>query len=169
MQVVFYGYGTGWHWCYYYSLTCQILAMFVNFYALRYRLSVWDAFPLVKAWNFMDVFSVYLEILLPVPGFFWKKMLHLVPFKSPAWTLLYFYIIVRHFPCGEIDCTCLQTCKSDSLYLLTVLFTLKMCFHMQLCACARAFQLVTVCMCACIHNSSPLIGVLLCRPHALCS
>jgi hypothetical protein len=90
MQVVFYGYGygTGWHWCYYYTLTCQVIAILLNPYALQYRLSVWDAFPLVKAWNFMIAFSVYIEILLPVRGFFWKKMLNLVPFESLTWILV---------------------------------------------------------------------------------
>jgi hypothetical protein len=59
---------------------------------------MWNAFILVKAWTFMIVLAVYVELLLPIPGFMAKEMLHLVPFRSPAWTLAYLYLFVRHFP-----------------------------------------------------------------------
>jgi hypothetical protein len=110
MQFVVYGYGTGWHWCYYYSLACHTLNEIVSFYVLRYRLSVWEAFPLVKAWNLMSALSVHICFLVPISGFLSKKFLHLVPFQSPTWTLVYFYVTVRHFHCGLSDCAHMQTC-----------------------------------------------------------
>jgi hypothetical protein len=108
MQVVFYGYGTGWHWCYYLTLVGQTVACFSFLYGLRYRLSEWDAFPLVKVANFLMGFSIYVEVLLPIPGFLTKKMIHLVPFQSPTWTLMFLYVMVRHIPCGISVCACLQ-------------------------------------------------------------
>jgi hypothetical protein len=118
MQFVVFGYGTGWHWCYYYTLAVQTLNVFVSFYALRYRLSVWEAFPLVKAWNVLSALSVHICFFLPIAGFLSKKLLHLVPFQSPTWTLVYFYVTVRNLHCGQSDCACkhvapvsLRTCQ----------------------------------------------------------
>jgi hypothetical protein len=101
MQVVFYGYGTGWHWCYYFPLTVQLLTSVFTLYGLRYRPAMWNTFTLVKAWTLIVVLAVYVEILLPMPGFMAKQMLHLVPFRSPAWTLTYFNLFVWHL---LIDC-----------------------------------------------------------------
>jgi hypothetical protein len=100
MQFVFYGYGTGWHWCYYLPLTAQAFNSIFGLFALRYRPAIWNAFPLVKASTAMIILSIYIEGLLPIPGFVTAKLLHLVPFRSPSWTLVYYYIIVWHFPCG---------------------------------------------------------------------
>jgi hypothetical protein len=100
MQIMFYGYGTGWHWCYYLPLTVQIVNSILGLFSLRSRPAVWNAFPLVKAYTAMIYLAIYIEVVLPIPGFVTAKMLHLVPFRSPAWTLVYYYIIVWHFPCG---------------------------------------------------------------------
>jgi hypothetical protein len=112
MQVVLYGYGTGWHWCYYFTLVGQTFACFSFLYGLRYRLSEWDAFPLVKVSNFLMALSIYAEGLLPIPGFLSKKMIHLVPFQSPTWTMVYLYVIVWHTPCGVSVCARLQALVS---------------------------------------------------------
>jgi hypothetical protein len=101
MQVVFYGYGTAWHWCYYFTLTIPILNSIIGLYGLRYRPAMWNSFVLVKVWTVMIVLAVYVELLLPIPGFMAKKMLHLVPFRSPTWTLAYYNLVVWPFP---IDC-----------------------------------------------------------------
>jgi hypothetical protein len=42
----------------------------------------------------MLILAFYIEVLLPIPGFVTVKMLHLVPFRNPTWTLAYLYIIV---------------------------------------------------------------------------
>jgi hypothetical protein len=97
--LAFFGYGTGWHWCYFFPLTVQSLANGFTLYGLRYRPSIWNAFTLVKAWTVMIILSIYIEILLPIPGFLTIKMVHFVPFRSPTWTLVYFYIIEWHLPC----------------------------------------------------------------------
>jgi hypothetical protein len=66
----------------------------------------------------MLAFSCHICFLLPIPGFLSKKFLHLVPFQSPTWTMVFFYISVRHFHCSESDCACkhvtpilLHTCQ----------------------------------------------------------
>jgi hypothetical protein len=100
MQFVFYGYGTGWHWCYYLPLIVQTLNSILGLLALRHRPAAWNAFPLVKAWTAMIHLAIYVEGFLPIPGFVTPKMLHFVPFRSPTWTLLYYYIIVWHLSCG---------------------------------------------------------------------
>jgi hypothetical protein len=100
LQVLFYGYGTEWHWCYYFSLTVQILSSILLLFSLRYPPAIWNAFPFVKAFNVVIVLSNCIEGLLPIPGFVTPKMLHLVPFQSPTWTLAYMYINVCHLPCG---------------------------------------------------------------------
>jgi hypothetical protein len=94
MQVVFYGYGTGWHWCYYFPMIAQALTSIFHLYGLRYRPAIWQTLPLVKVWSVVIILAAYIEIFLPIPGFLTVKMLHLVPFRSPTWTLAYFYIIV---------------------------------------------------------------------------
>jgi hypothetical protein len=99
-QVVFYGYGTGWHWCYYFPLTVNILNSTLALSALRYRLVIWNGLPFVKALTVMIVLSTWLEGLLPIPVFVTAKMLDFVPFRSPAWTLVYYYIIVWRLLCG---------------------------------------------------------------------
>jgi hypothetical protein len=98
MQVVFYGYGTGWHWCYYLPLTVQTLHSIALLYSLRYKPATWDAFRFVQAWSALVVSSLYMEIILPIPGFVTERMLHLVPFRSPTWILAYYYIVVWHLP-----------------------------------------------------------------------
>jgi uncharacterized membrane protein YpjA len=80
MQVVFFGYGTGWHWGYYFPIAVHILTIFPALYALRFRLETWNRFAVVKAWTVMIILGVYVETLLPIPGFLTVKMLHLVPF-----------------------------------------------------------------------------------------
>jgi hypothetical protein len=94
VQVVFYGYGTGWHWCYYFPMIVQALTSIFTLYGLRYRPAIWQTLTLVKVWTVLIILAAYIEILLPIPGFLTVKMLHLVPFRSPTWTLAYFYIIV---------------------------------------------------------------------------
>jgi hypothetical protein len=98
MQVVFCGYGTGWHWCYYLPLTVHTLDSIVLLYSLRYPPAIWHEFRPVQAWSVMIVLSIYIEILLPIPGFVTNRMLHLVPFRSPTYVLVYSYIIVWHSP-----------------------------------------------------------------------
>jgi hypothetical protein len=91
MQFLFYGYGTGWHWCYYFSLTIEILSSILDLLGLRYRSAIWNAFPFVKASAVLIALSLYVEAFLPLPGFVTKKMLHLVPFRSPTLTLAHMY------------------------------------------------------------------------------
>jgi hypothetical protein len=99
MQVVFYGYGTGWHWCYYFSMTVQIIGCILLLHGLRYGLAVWKDLTVVKVFTVLCILAEYIEVLLPIPGFLTVKMLHLVPFQSPTWTLAYLYIIVWHSSC----------------------------------------------------------------------
>jgi hypothetical protein len=98
MQVVFFGYGTGWHWGYYYSIAVHILACFTGLYSLRFRLAVLNGFAVVKVWSVVVILGVYVETLLPIAGILTVNMLHLVPFRSPTWTLVYYYIMVGLSP-----------------------------------------------------------------------
>jgi hypothetical protein len=100
MQVVFYGYGTGWHWCYYYSMVVQIIGCILLLHGLRYGPEVWKNLTFVKGYTVLVILAGYIEILLPIPGFLTVKMLHLVPFQSPTWSLAYLYIIVWHSSCN---------------------------------------------------------------------
>jgi hypothetical protein len=100
MQVVFYGYGTGWHWCYYYSMTIQTLTSIFLLCSLRYRREIWKTLTAVKAWTVVLISASYIEVLLPIPGFLTIKMLHVVPFRSPTWSLAYLYIMVWHSLCA---------------------------------------------------------------------
>jgi hypothetical protein len=116
LQVLFYGYGTEWHWCYYFPLTVQILSSILLLFSLRYRLAIWNAFPFVKASNAAIILAMCIQGLLPMPGFVTPKMLHLVPFRSPTWTLAYVYITVCHLPCASpaIALASMKLCSSSS-------------------------------------------------------
>jgi hypothetical protein len=122
MQVVFYGYGTGWHWCYYYSMAVQIIGNILILHGLRYCPAIWKNLTFVKAFTVLVILGGYIEVLLPIPGFFTVKMLHLVPFQSPTWSLAYFYIIVRHS-----HALYLCACGSVHLVYVTTLVTLCLC------------------------------------------
>jgi hypothetical protein len=121
MQVIFYGYGTGWHWCYYYSMAVQIICSILILHGLRYCPAIWKNLTFVKAFTVLVILGGYIELLLPIPGFFTVRMLHLVPFQSPTWSLAYFYIIVRHSPYN------VSVCGSDDLVYVTTLVTLCVC------------------------------------------
>jgi hypothetical protein len=126
MQVVFYGYGTGWHWSYYFSMIVQALTSIFLLSGLRYRLAIWKTLTLVKAWTVLIILAAYIEVLLPIPGFLTVKMLHVVPFRSPTWALAYLYIMVSTIHAVYLCCACQRNvwfaspCVGDNLLILQV-------------------------------------------------
>ena len=96
VQWVFYGYGTDWHPAYYPTLALAIAVCFSNLYSLRYRLSTWEAFTLVKLYGAIACGIILMEWFLPLPGFLADRWLHFVPFQSPTMSMAYMYFMVRY-------------------------------------------------------------------------
>jgi hypothetical protein len=102
VQFIFYGYGTNWHWCYYFTMAVQTLASFSILYSLRFRLATWEAHPFVRVWNVVMPVSILAEVFLPVPGFIYSKMRKLTPLQSATWTMAYYYVAVSMLSCSDL-------------------------------------------------------------------
>jgi hypothetical protein len=84
----------------------QALTSIFNVFGLRYRPAIWETLTVAKVWIFLIILATQIEVLLPIPGFLTVKMLHLVPFRSPTWALLYLYIMVGTNQMVYLCCTC---------------------------------------------------------------
>lgn len=99
VQWVFYGHGTNWHPAYYPTLAMSALSCVFCLYNLRYRLATWESLPLVKLFTFCHgLCNVMIEGFLPLPGILIIGWLPLVPFHSPAASMLFMYFSVRNCP-----------------------------------------------------------------------
>ena len=100
MQWIMYGYGTGWLWYYYPAILIQTLGCFFFNYSLRFSKSTWNGNKADQIWNVLLALSVYMQLILPLPGCIAHRFLHLVPFQKPLWLFAWIYVMV----CGPSLC-----------------------------------------------------------------
>ena len=89
-----YGYGTGWLWYYYPTLLVQFLTCFYLAYSLRFSQSTLSDNRAVQIWSVVISVSIYMQLLVPLPGCIANHFLHLVPFQKPLWHFAWIYMTV---------------------------------------------------------------------------
>jgi hypothetical protein len=113
MQMYFYGFGTNWAWCYLPVWLWECSFPLVRILQFRYDRETWIKFTWVKMWNMLGPFAVYMELILPMTGFFSTRCLFLVPWQSPTWTIAFLFVAVRaslasidKHPADTVTCIC---------------------------------------------------------------
>jgi hypothetical protein len=97
MQVVLYGFGTGWAIEYLPAvIVMAIHACIVVPYSLRYPYTVLATHPLARLWlEVIFPLDVYVFFFLPLFAMIMPSLEHLIPFQQPVFFALSLNVVVR--------------------------------------------------------------------------
>jgi hypothetical protein len=92
IQVYVYGTGTKWSWFYLPIWLWEVSTVIVHLVQFRYDKRTWDQMECVKLWKLWAHVTVVAELVVPLVGFFTTSLAFLVPWRSPANTVAFWFL-----------------------------------------------------------------------------